>query len=102
MLSKETSEALNLWLSLYPESYHPCDMERFYSLVWTSFDKGDMDELIAVDLMAELRKVKPEWEDDFAYEFCEKWESILSIVNGLIEYRYPQKFTGDGKRRIHR
>ena len=90
MLSKETSEALELWLSQYPESYHPYDMERFYDLVWTSFDKGDMDELIAIDLMEELRKVKPEWEDDFASDFCTKWESILSIVKGLIEYRKPQ------------
>ncbi|MBA4320650.1 MAG: hypothetical protein C0412_19835 [Flavobacterium sp.] len=32
---KPIEKAFVLWISQYPESYHPCDMDRFYKLAKT-------------------------------------------------------------------
>lgn len=86
MLSKKTKAALDLWLSMYPESDHPCDMERFYSLIKVSSEQSDLDYLVAMDLVDAVKSAQPEWDDEFAREFAEDWGKNISLCRGLMEY----------------
>lgn len=84
MLSEKTKEALDLWLCMYPESDHPCDMERFYSLIKISSEQGDLESLVEVDLADAIKQAKPEWDDEYAREFAEEWEGRISLCKGLV------------------
>ena len=86
MITENTKEALNFWLSNSPESYHPCDMDRFYSVIKTSLERGDLDSLVAVDIYSAVNVVNPDWDDEHAREFAAEWEKNISLCKGLIDF----------------
>ncbi len=61
-------------------------MERFYSLIKISFEQGDLDSLVEVDLAETIKNAKPEWDDEFTREFADEWEERLSFCKGLVDY----------------
>lgn len=85
-MKEKTRTALANWLSNHPESYHPCDMDRFFFLIQTASKSSDLRSLVALDLAAELKKYKPGWEDVYVQAFCEKWKNYIQVCCGLMEF----------------
>ena len=88
MIKESTRHALDIWLSNYPESYHPLDMDRFYSLIKKAYENCDLGELVSLELVPIVKEVKPTWSDGFVRQFCDEWERKISLCKGLMEFIY--------------
>ena len=85
-MNSSTLNALRQWLALSPESYHPCDMERFYNIFKVAISNGDLQELKSLDIELYVRAAKPNVGEDFVNEFCSQWHARISTCVGLLQY----------------
>lgn len=68
--SSENNRLLHVWLSSFPESYHPLDMNRFYNFILSLFTTNE--ELTAGILMSAVREEK-KWNEDFINTFVDEF-----------------------------
>lgn len=85
-MTQETIEAINFWMSEYPESYHPCDMARFYDIFAVAYKNGDLNSLLSFDLDECVRRHKPSYDDERVYEFVKEWIEKMEICKDLLLY----------------
>lgn len=90
-MKQKTEEALMHWLSQYPESYHPCDMERFHEVFNVALENKDLDSLWGIELAQYVRQAKPSACDEYVEEFCEEWEDRISTCVQLLQYLESKK-----------
>lgn len=72
--NSENNRLFHLWLSLFPESYHTLDMNRFYNFILSLFTTNE--ELTKEILMSAVKEEK-KWNEDrintFVDEFIERY-----------------------------
>lgn len=59
-MNLKTREKMTLWLSMYPDSSHPLDTNRFYDFVREACIHGD--KINEIDLLETLNEAQPSWE----------------------------------------
>ena len=84
------SKQITFWLSVYPESYHPCDMERFYSIFDECKTKDDVYDLLAIDLRSLVKSNKEDWDEEYIDNFCEIWMHNISLCANLILHQIEE------------
>lgn len=86
-MDSKTREKMILWLSLYPDSSHPLDTNRFYDFVREACIHEDKIE--EKDLSETLREAQPSWIDDkikeFAYEKSRLIDHLIHFYNFCAE-----------------
>lgn len=68
---------LDFWLTNHPESSHPCDMDRFYSMFEACETADDVYCILSIDLKARVQYCQPTWVQYFVNEFCKEWEKRI-------------------------
>lgn len=85
-MNQKTIDALNKWLSHYPESYHPYDMARFYDIFVAAAENNDLQELKSLELEPYLRRNKASWTSEAIKDFISEWELKIELCAGLIQH----------------
>lgn len=82
----ETQKLFDFWISQYPESFHPFDMERLYNFVFSMFTD---EEYIDEEELFLAFKEKKDWTDEYtrkiSTKFAYKIEDILGFLRFLKE-----------------
>lgn len=89
---QETETKLTQWLSMYPESEHPLDMERFYDMVCSIVtNEESLDEFGNSNLLHYLEQCQPKWEKKVKDSFAEEWEIKIELCVNLLKF-YLKKY----------
>lgn len=80
-MNKETLIKMNNWLSLYPDSTHPLDEQRFFDFVREAC--LHKDKISETALKCALKEYHPEWSDTKVERFID--EKIV-MIESLMEF----------------
>ncbi len=83
-------KAFAAWINNFPESFHPMDMQRFYSFVKTvcRYSRKDKDGRW---LENKIREYKSNLSDKDIEIYCEKFEELQKFHRAVViqVYGYP-------------
>lgn len=83
-MTKETLIKMNDWLSLYPDSTHPLDEQRFFDFVREAC--LHKDEISETDLKRSLIEFHPEWSDTKVKRFIDEKIMMIESLMGFYEF----------------
>lgn len=83
-MTKETLIKMNDWLSLYPDSTHPLDEQRFFDFVREAC--LHKDEISETDLKRSLIEFHPEWSDTKVERFIDEKIMMIESLMGFYEF----------------
>ena len=83
-MTKETLIKMNNWLSLYPDSTHPLDEQRFFDFVREAC--LHKDKISETALKCALKEYHPEWSDTKVERFID--EKIVMIESLMKFYEF--------------
>lgn len=83
-MNKVTLIKMNNWLSLYPDSTHPLDEQRFFDFVReASLHK---DEISETELKRALIEFHPEWNDTKLERFIDEKIMMIECLMGFYDF----------------
>lgn len=83
-MNKVTLIKMNNWLSLYPDSTHPLDEQRFFDFVReASLHK---DEISETELKRALIEFHPEWNDTKLERFIDEKIMMIECLMGFHDF----------------
>jgi hypothetical protein len=90
-IKKPIEKTFHCWINNYPESYHPCDMERFYIFVRT-VARYSRNPKSGIWLREKLKKYKHHLEvDDITY-YCNLFDTLIAYSKvGPLNPYWPRK-----------
>lgn len=83
-MTKETLIKMNDWLSLYPDSTHPLDEQRFFDFVREAC--LHKDEISETYLKRSLIEFHPEWSDTKVERFIDEKIMMIESLMGFYEF----------------
>ena len=83
-MNKETLIKMNNWLSLYPDSTHPLDEQRFFDFVREAC--LHKDKISETDLRRSLTEFHPEWSDTKVERFIDEKIVMIESLMGFYEF----------------
>ena len=83
-MTKETLVKMNEWLSLYPDSTHPLDEQRFFDLVREAC--LHKDEISETELKRALIEIHPEWNDTKVGRFIDEKMMMIECLMGFYDF----------------
>ena len=88
-MTEETREKFVLWLSMYPDSSHPLDEERFYDFVRESCIRKD--EISESDIISSLKDIQPEWSNEKVEGFADQYVILIEQLQGFYDFFIQNK-----------
>ena len=82
---------LDLWLSLYPNSAHPYDLERFYTFIKALADSGKYETFNINVLHDRLAITQPSWTEDEKEKFIDSWFNKIDMLIGYTNFLAKQR-----------
>lgn len=83
-MNKVTLIKMNNWLSIYPDSTHPLDEQRFFDFVReASLHK---DEISETELKRALIEFHPEWNDTKLERFIDEKIMMIECLMGFYDF----------------
>lgn len=82
-ISIGTRKKFEIWMTMYPESKHPLDNERFIDFIKEADRNAELDLIMQMDMYSEVRKYHPMWIEDYLVEFVIEWQA--KIMNEVIK-----------------
>lgn len=101
-MKKDTLIKMNNWLSLYPDSTHPLDEQRFFDFVREAC--LHKDKITETDLKHSLTELHPEWSDTKIDQFIDEKTALIEnlmdfydfcISNVSIDYEQNEIWNAD-------
>lgn len=83
-MNKETLIKMNNWLSLYPDSTHPLDEQRFFDFVREAC--LHKDEISETELKRALIEFHPEWNDTKVERFIDEKIMMIECLMGFYDF----------------
>lgn len=83
-MNKETLIKMNNWLSLYPDSTHPLDEQRFFDFVREAC--LHKDKISETDLKRSLTEFHPEWSDTKIERFVDEKIVMIESLMGFYAF----------------
>lgn len=83
-MTKETLVKMNEWLSLYPDSTHPLDEQRFFDFVREAC--LHKDEISETELKRALIEIHPEWNDTKVGRFIDEKMMMIECLMGFYDF----------------
>lgn len=83
-MNKESLIKMNNWLSLYPDSIHPLDEQRFFDFVREAC--LHKDKISEIDLKRSLTEFHPEWSDTKIERFVDEKIVMIESLMGFYEF----------------
>jgi hypothetical protein len=86
--SEETFLKFKYWICGSPESYHPCDMERWCEWLLSVFENND--DINWSVIIKEIPKHMPAFSVDDIDNYITKFESMRDFYNLMVENGYKK------------
>lgn len=83
-MNKETLIKMNNWLSLYPDSTHPSDEQRFFDFVREAC--LHKDEISETKLKRALIEFHPEWNETKVERFIDEKFMMIECLMGFYDF----------------
>ena len=88
-MTEETRKKFVFWLSMYPDSSHPLDEERFYDFVRESCIRKD--EISESDIISTLKDIQPEWSKEKIEGFAGQHVILIEQLQGFYDFFIQNK-----------
>lgn len=83
-MKKDTLIKMNNWLSLYPDSTHPLDEQRFFDFVREAC--LHKDKITETDLKHSLTELHPEWSDTKIDQFIDEKNALIENLMDFYDF----------------
>lgn len=83
-MKKDTLIKMNNWLSLYPDSTHPLDEQRFFDFVREAC--LHKDKITETDLKHSLTELHPEWSDTKIDQFIDEKTALIENLMDFYDF----------------
>lgn len=83
-MKKDTLIKMNNWLSLYPDSTHPLDEQRFFDFVREAC--LHKDKITETDLKHSLTELHPEWSDTKIDRFIDEKTALIENLMDFYDF----------------
>lgn len=81
--NQETQDLFDLWINLFPETFHPSDMERFYDFIYSMFKN---EEFISEDNLIRVLIDRKGWENKFARDQASRFVDVIENTIQVLRY----------------
>ena len=88
-MTEETRKKFVCWLSMYPDSSHPLDEERFYDFVRESCIRKN--EISESDIISTLKDIQPEWSKEKIEGFSDQYVILIEQLQGFYDFLIQNK-----------
>lgn len=84
-MNNYSKKIFNLWMSGYPESFHPLDEARMFDLANTLFET---DDNICIDeIFTSFTKCHPSYNKEEAMRLSDKWEEQIFLIKRFLAWQ---------------